>query len=120
MQEITPPGSIVPQRTFLPKQIGSYAKKFASRGRNIAVKSACSPNEPAGEHGCVRALSPFSSHKISRDLVSRARLEPGWIRPSPENYERNFGEISSSRFLSVAGAGDLITGHPAVQIAEQQ
>ena len=65
MQEITPPAK---NRQFVSEpfrrsKLARMRKNLHPRWRNIAVRSACSLNKPAGEHGCLRALSPFGSAK---------------------------------------------------------
>ena len=64
-----------------------------------------STSQPANTDVFARYRRLLPQNLPGTDVAQR-RLEPGWIRSSLENYERNFGEISGSRFLSVARAGD--------------
>ena len=93
-------------KTFHRSELARVRENLHSRWRNIAVGFACSVNKPTGEHGHFCAVSPFASAKPAGTQRGARRLEPGWIRSSLENYQRNFGEISGSRFLSAAGTGD--------------
>jgi DsbC/DsbD-like thiol-disulfide interchange protein len=103
MQEITPPSKLDASSARLSTEANwLVCEKICI---HFAVGFACSINKRAGKHGRFFSVSAFASSEAAGIQCGARRLEPGWIRSSLENYERNFGEISGSRFLSGAGAG---------------